>query len=221
MARAKSAKSAKFSTPWNPLSPVFHGMEPEFRCFSTAWNPLSEKVPRHGTRFCPRWRGGKNGSREVRQVRKVFHTMEACFGIFPRHGTMFRKNFHTMELGFAGFPRNGSMFSTPWKPLGAQAARLRWGEPSRRADATPRPTTARFPASGDAASSRVSPPTGVPSRPPTASPPSPGKTGSPNSSPPIPPASPASLPPHTPAHSFSRPRSSPAPTIPSEPRLRM
>jgi hypothetical protein len=52
----------KSSTAWKSNSAVFHAMEVKSCGFSTAWKSLFEKVPRHGTHFCPRWgRVGEGG----------------------------------------------------------------------------------------------------------------------------------------------------------------
>ena len=56
MARAKSAKSAKFSTQWKPLSAFFHTMEAFFGKFSTPWNPVSPVFPHNGSMFSTVWK---------------------------------------------------------------------------------------------------------------------------------------------------------------------
>ena len=48
MARAKSAKSAKISTQWKPVSALFHAMEPCFGKISTPWNTVSPVFPHNG-----------------------------------------------------------------------------------------------------------------------------------------------------------------------------
>ena len=45
---------AKSSTQWKPLSAFFHTLEPCFGKFSTPWNPVSPVFPRNGRRFSTR-----------------------------------------------------------------------------------------------------------------------------------------------------------------------
>ena len=50
-------------------------------------------------------------------ARKIFHAMEAIFGIFPHHGSKFPEKFHGMEGSFSVFPWHGSQFPRCGTPL--------------------------------------------------------------------------------------------------------